>query len=89
MTGSFTNQNTNMKYTILLGFGLLSLCACNTQTPKTNPVAADSTAQNENLTGTYKLLSSMITVKGDTAKPLSLTNQEMIKIFDGTHFAFF
>ncbi len=78
-----------MKYTILLGFGLLSLCACNTQTPKTTPVAADSTAQNENLTGTYKLLSSTITVKGDTAKPLSLTNQEMIKIFDGTHFAFF
>lgn len=62
-----------MKYTILLGLGLLSLCACNTST----------------LTGTYKLLSSTITVKGDTAKPLSLANQEMIKIFNGTHFAFF
>jgi hypothetical protein len=62
-----------MKYTVLLSF--LTFCACNT--PK------------ENLTGTYKLLSSTIKVKGDIAKPLPMENQEMIKLFAGTHFAFF
>jgi hypothetical protein len=64
-----------MKFTALLSFGLLTFCACNTQ--------------KENLTGTYKLLSSTVKVKGDTAKPLPMANQEMIKIFNGTHFAFF
>jgi len=85
-----------MKFALPLAFGLLTLGACNTESAKTAPGAADSTTGTKDstthsavLTGTYKLVGSTVKVKGDTAKPLPFDNQEMIKIFNGTHFAFF
>ena len=78
-----------MKFALPFAFGLLTLCACNTEPPKIPPGATDTTAHKETLTGTYKLVASTVKVKGDTAKPLPFENQEMIKIFNGSHFAFF
>ncbi|RFM26427.1 hypothetical protein [Deminuibacter soli] len=78
-----------MRSTFLVAATLLTLCSCNNNTSTTNTAATGSTAQKEALTGTYKLVSSTIQVKGDTAQPLPLQNQEMIKIFNGSHFAFF
>jgi hypothetical protein len=85
----FTPKNNLMKFTFVFAFGLFSLFACNTEAPKTNTSTIDSTANKETLTGTYKLVSSTTKTKGDTAKPLPMENQEMIKIFNGSHFAFF
>jgi hypothetical protein len=80
-----------MKLALSFTLGLLTLCACNTEPPKTTPTptTTDSTTHKEVVTGTYKLVGSTVKVKGDTAKPLPFDNQEMIKIFNGTHFAFF
>lgn len=82
-------QNQHMRPAFLFAFGLLTLCACNTPTGKVSNTAADSTTNKGNLTGTYKLVYSTIQVKGDSAKPLPMENQEMVKIFNGSHFAFF
>lgn len=80
-----------MKFGLLFAFGLLALCACNTEASKTTPptIISDSAAHKGVLTGTYKLLFSTIKVKGDTAQPLPLENQEMIKMYNDNHFAFF
>lgn len=41
------------------------------------------------LNGTWKLVSSRVITKKDTAVTYPVKDQEMIKIFNGSHFAFF
>jgi hypothetical protein len=82
-------KNKIMKPGLLPAFGLLALVACNTKPANTLPPAGDSTVHKANLTGTYKLVSSTVQTKGDTVKPLPMENQEMIKMYNDNHFAFF
>jgi len=67
-----------MKPIFFLLFGLAFLCSCNIQ-PDKAPI---------NLTGTWQLISGTTITKGVSAVTDYTKNQRMIKIINGTHFAF-
>ncbi|PUZ27024.1 hypothetical protein GA0116948_104208 [Chitinophaga costaii] len=75
-----------MRSTLYLALLLLALMACQPAIRPTT-VATDS-LHAETLNGTYKLLSALIITKGDTQQTFPVANQEMVKLFNGTHFAF-
>ncbi len=45
--------------------------------------------KNSNLNGTWKLISSELITNGQSERTFPVQGQEMIKIFNDTHFAFF
>lgn len=72
-----------MKLTLSTLFCTVLFAACNaprtTEPPKAEPP----------LTGTWQLVASKIIIKGDTTPTFPIEGQEMIKVFNGTHFSFF
>ena len=64
---------------------ILALCACNQ--PKANHQSTD----RQPIAGTWQLLTDRIITKGDTVNtfPVKGSSQGMIKMYNGTHFAFF
>lgn len=74
-----------MKPTILpvtLALGLLSACASKEQQDQQQPTAAVP------ITGTWQLISGATITKGDTAVTDYTKGVRMIKIINGSHFAF-
>jgi hypothetical protein len=73
-----------MKLTGLLVLSAIALASCNQK-----PVAAiQEGTPAAPLIGTWKLVSAITVTKGDTVKDYPVPNQEMLKIFNTTHFAF-
>ena len=73
-----------MKLLRLLPLAAIALASCN---PKpTGTVVADVPVSP--MVGNWKLVSAVTVTKGDTLKDYPVSNQEMIKILNGTHFAF-
>lgn len=72
----------NMKVIYILAATALLLSSCGDKTPATvsNPIQ---------LEGTWKLVSANMYQQGDTTSTYPVPGQEMIKIFNGQHFAFF
>lgn len=87
----FMYESTPMRSTFLLALPLLALTACqpNNGPSTANTAAAADTTHKTTLNGTYRLVSDLIITKGDTQHVFPVANQEMIKMFNGTHFAFF
>jgi lipopolysaccharide export system protein LptA len=67
-----------MKYSLL---ALLFLCSCGVKTLKDDP-------QTVALQGTWQLVSGTTIAKGDSTFTDYTKDQSMIKIINGTHFAF-
>ena len=61
----------------------MAFLSCNT---KATP---DSRLSSEQLTGSWKLVSAKTITKKDTVQTYPVTGQEMIKLFNGSHFSFF
>ncbi|MVT10243.1 hypothetical protein [Chitinophaga tropicalis] len=61
---------------------ILFLC-CNAPKAPEQPVA------EKPLTGTWRLVSAKVITKGDTVSTFPVAGQEMIKMFNATHFSFF
>ncbi|QNK64895.1 hypothetical protein H7F33_04960 [Pedobacter sp. PAMC26386] len=66
--------------------GLTSLAAC---TEKASIPLSAKELTNQSLEGTWKLVSSEVTTGAKTEVTFPVKGQEMIKIFNDTHFAFF
>ena len=73
-----------MKLLRLLPLAAIALASCNPKPAAT--VVADVPVSP--MVGTWKLVSAVTVTKGDTLKDYPVSNQEMIKILNGTHFAF-
>jgi len=71
-----------MKFKLLCLAGLSCLAACQTK-------PADEHHLTQPLTGTWKLVSSKVSIGQKTETTYPVKGQEMIKIFNGSHFAFF
>lgn len=78
-----------MKSTFLPALGLLLLGACQNPDNGKVKIVSDDSTHKETLNGTYRLVSNIIITKGDTAHEYPVPNREMVKMFNGTHFAFF
>jgi hypothetical protein len=76
-----------MKFQLLLLAGLTSLAAC-TEKAATIPLS-QTELTNQSITGTWKLVSSKVTTGTKTEVTYPVKGLEMIKLFNGTHFAFF
>ncbi|AMP97859.1 hypothetical protein AY601_0918 [Pedobacter cryoconitis] len=72
-----------MKFQFLLLAGLTSLAACTDKNPPSTALT------NQSIAGTWKLVSSKVTRGAKTEITYPVKGQEMIKLFNGTHFAFF
>jgi len=72
-----------MKATFLLSFCILAVTSC-TQKP-----ADTEKSTPQPLIGTWHLVSSKSITKGDTTVTTPPKDQEMVKIFNGSDFAFF
>lgn len=72
-----------MKMKLLSLILIAALFSCDKKTDTSEIPAASS------ISGTWKLVSSKIITKGDTAITFPVKNQEMIKIFNDNTFAFF
>lgn len=71
-----------MKSCMLIVFSALLLIAC-------RQGATGTTAESPDISGTWQLVTSKIISGSDTVVTFPVKNQEMIKLFNGTHFAFF
>jgi hypothetical protein len=69
-----------------LAFLIVMVTIISCKQPEKTVLAADNVS---NVNGTWSLLSSKIITKGDTAVTFPFGGQEMIKIINDTHFAFF
>lgn len=76
----------NLRSTAIIGMIAFALAACGEKKVAETPAAATLP-----LTGTWKLAYSKLIKKGDTSTtyPVPGKSQEMIKLFNGSHFAFF
>lgn len=72
----------NLRFRSAIGIIVLGLAACGEKKAAEAPVEAP-------LTGTWKLAYSKQIKNGDTLDTSPKKSQEMIKIFNGSHFAFF
>lgn len=72
-----------MKFQLLLLAGLTCLAACTDKAPSSTELT------NQSIAGTWKLVSSKVTRGAKTEVTYPVKGQEMIKLFNGTHFAFF
>ncbi|ATP58720.1 hypothetical protein CPT03_20750 [Pedobacter ginsengisoli] len=72
-----------MKLLKLIALSAITLASCS---PKPD---AKKSAPAQSINGTWKLVSAKVITKGDTLSTFPVENQEMIKEFNGTHFAFF
>lgn len=75
-----------MKFQLLILAGLTSLVACKDKTATIPLSPAELT--NQSINGTWKLISSKVTRGEKTEVTYPVKGQEMIKLFNGTHFAF-
>lgn len=72
-----------MKFTNSTFFVSILFLCCNAPKAPEQPVA------EKPLTGTWRLVSAKVITKGDTVSTFPVAGQEMIKMFNGTHFSFF
>ncbi|SEW55880.1 hypothetical protein [Chitinophaga arvensicola] len=72
----------NLRLRFAIGITVLGLAACGEK--KTTEAVAEAP-----LNGTWKLAYSKLIKNGDTTETYPVKGQEMIKIFNGSHFAFF
>jgi hypothetical protein len=73
-----------MKIVYITTILLSSLAACQSSTSTEAPAVP-----HHQLNGSWKLVSNQVISKGDTVNATPEKGQEMIKIFNDTHFAFF
>ncbi|MBB5637771.1 hypothetical protein HDF26_000899 [Pedobacter cryoconitis] len=76
-----------MKFQLLLLAGLTGLVACKDKS-STIPLSPTELT-NQSINGTWKLVSSKVTTGEKTEVTYPVKGQEMIKLFNGSHFAFF
>ncbi|NLR60957.1 hypothetical protein HGH93_22835 [Chitinophaga polysaccharea] len=73
----------NLRLFSAIGIMALTFAACGDKTP------AVSSTPGLTLTGTWKLAYSKMIKNGDTTSTFPVAGLEMIKLFNGSHFAFF
>lgn len=82
-------KNLKMKMNTLMACLTAGLLLNGCQQAPQNQEEKQTDAGDGILSGTWRLVSAKVITKGDTATTFPVAGQQMIKIFNGTHFSFF
>jgi hypothetical protein len=79
----------NLRFYAALCMFIIFIMSCGTKKEPAADVVKNAHADSITLTGTWRLVFSKVIKGKDTLNTYPVKDQEMIKLFNGSHFAFF